>query len=411
MKLLLTNIRQLLTLDTSQKKLRRGKEMQQIGLLESAWLLISDGMVAAYGTMEQSLPVADESLDCHGKIVFPGLIDSHTHLVFAKPREQEFVQKIQGKSYEEIAASGGGILNSAKKIAETPEEELVDSARKRLTEILKTGTTVVEIKSGYGLTPESELKMLRVANHLKQVSPQQIFTTFLGAHTYPAAFKQNHRAYLDQIIQEMLPEIQSQKLADFIDVFCETGFFSPEETIEILEAGKTCGLKPRVHANELGLSGGVQAGVEVGARSVDHLEWMGEAEIQALANSDTVPTLLPSTALFLKMEFAPARKLIDAGLGVALASDYNPGTSPSGNLLFVWALACMQMRMSPEEAITALTHNAAVSLDCESVHGSLAPGKQADFVITEPMDHFYEIPYFFTKNPIESVWIKGKRVC
>lgn len=389
--------------------LLKGKEMANPFRILDAWLYIQDGKISDYGSMDNPHyhPV-EEVLDCTGRVIFPGFVDSHTHIVFAKTREEEFVMKLKGMSYEQIAQNGGGILNSAQKLAETSEDELVESALCRLNEILKTGTTCVEIKTGYGLDVENELKMLRVIARLKELAPQRIFTTLLAAHALPKQFKENRTQYIDLICNELIPKSVEIHKPDFIDVFCETGFFTPEETTRILSTGAAFGIKGKVHANELDYSGGVQAGCSVQAVSVDHLECVGDAELQSLSQSSTVPVLLPATAFFLHIPFAPARKIIDYGLGIALASDFNPGTSPTGNMPLVMSIACLQMRMLPEEALTASTINAAVALAAQDQCGSLAKGFPADLVITKPIQTLYKIPYHFGTHQIDCVMIGGE---
>jgi imidazolonepropionase len=347
-------------------------------------------------------------LDAKGKMVLPCWCDSHTHLVFAGSREHEFVDKIKGLSYAEIAAKGGGILNSAKKLNHTSEEELYKQSYKRLQEVIASGTGAIEIKSGYGLNVEGEIKMLRVIQRLKRNSKIPIKVTFLGAHTVPAEYKENKQGYIDLIIDEMLPVIAGEKLADYIDVFCEAGFFSPEETEHICNAGKAIGLKPKVHANQLSVSGGVQAGVKVGAISVDHLESMDEDAINTLSNSSTIGTLLPTAAFFLRMPFQPARKLIDSNCAIALASDFNPGSSPSGNMNFVVALSCIQMKMLPEEAINAATVNGAYAMELENEAGSITAGKKANLIITKEIPSLAYLPYAFGNNLIDEVIVNGE---
>lgn len=412
--LLLSNIRQLLTCGTEHETFKKGKTMQEVGLIENAYLLINPetGKIADFGEMSDFvfLEKITETIDCSGRVVLPGLVDSHTHLIFAQPRTTEFVLRLKGATYEEIAQAGGGILNSAQKMANASEEELLEGALLRCKEVLKTGTVALEIKSGYGLTLESELKMLRVAQKLKSIVPQTIKTTFLGAHAIPTIYKANREKYIELICQEMIPQVAQERLAEYVDVFCETGFFTPAETERILTVGADYGLKGRVHANELDYSGGVQVGVKCKAVSVDHLECVGQAEVEALLSSDTIPTLLPATAFFLKIPYAPARMMIDAGLGFSLASDYNPGTCPTGNLPFIMALACTQMKLLPQEAIIATTLNASKALELSDTHGKIVVGKPAHLIITEKMDSFYELPYFFATPKIAHTLINGKIV-
>lgn len=413
---LISNIK-LLVNTRKQNQLLRGKELSDLPCINNAYLLIENGFIADYGSMTE-LPAKNYSqnpagkpqtiIDASGQTILPSWCDSHTHLVFAASREEEFIDKIQGVSYAEIASRGGGILNSARKIAETSELELLRSAWGRLQEIISFGTGAVEIKSGYGLTVESELKMLRVIKKLKETSPIPVKATFLGAHTYPLEYKENHRGYIDLIINEMLPVIAKEKLADYIDVFCETGFFSPEETETICKAGMSYGLKPKIHANQLNLSGGTQVGVKFGAISVDHLETMDDDAIQALAKSTTIGTLLPTAAFFLRMPFQPARKLIDAGCAIALATDYNPGSSPSGNMNLVIAMSCIQMKMLPEEAINAATINGAYAMELQNELGSITVGKKANLIFTKAIPSLAYLPYAFGSNLIDKIMIKGE---
>jgi len=347
-------------------------------------------------------------VDATGQMILPCWCDSHTHLVFAASREEEFVDKIKGLSYAEIAAKGGGILNSAQKLNEASESELIRMAWIRIQDLIRMGTGAVEIKSGYGLSVEGELKMLRVIKRLKETSPIPVKATFLGAHSYPPAYRENHSGYIDLIKNEMLPVIAAEELADYIDVFCETGFFSEEETIDICRAGMAYGLIPKIHANQLNLSGGVQAGVTLGALSVDHLETMDDAAIRLLAASDTIGTLLPTAAFFLRMPFQPARQLIDAGCAIALASDFNPGSSPSGNMNLVIAMSCIQMKMLPEEAINAATINGAFAMGLEDSLGSISAGKKANLILTKPIPSLAYLPYAFGAMNIDRVMIAGE---
>jgi imidazolonepropionase len=411
--LLLTNIKQLVNV-REQWPVLQGKELAELPCISNAYLLIEDDTIVSYGPMEQlasthrSLPA--NTIDASGKLVLPTWCDSHTHLVFAASRENEFIDKLKGLSYAEIAAKGGGILNSARKLNEASEDELFNMAWERLTALSKLGTGAIEIKSGYGLTVPGELKMLRVIKKLREKSALTIKATFLGAHTYPVEYKDDHQAYIDLIIQEMLPVIAREQLADYIDVFCETGFFSAAETAMICKAGMQYGLKPKIHANQLHLSGGVQTGVALGAISVDHLETMDEDAIKTLAGSSTIGTLLPTAAFFLRMPFQPARALIDAGCAIALASDYNPGSSPSGNMNLVVNMSCIQMKMLPEEAINAATLNGAWAMECANELGSISIGKKANLIITQPVPSLAYLPYSFGSNLIERVMIKGKWV-
>jgi imidazolonepropionase len=372
-------------------------------------LLLENEKIAGFGPMSECPDRADEVIDATGRLVLPSWCDSHTHIVFAATREEEFVDRIRGLSYEEIAERGGGILNSARKLQAATEDELFGSAWQRLMEVIGMGTGAIEIKSGYGLTVESELKMLRVVRRLKEKSPIPVKATFLGAHAIPAEYKQNRGAYIDLIINEMLPKVAAEGLADYCDVFCDKGFYTPDETDLILKAGWKWGLKPKIHANELGLTGGVQAGIANQAISVDHLEYTSEIEIEALKNSNTLPTLLPGCAFFLGIPFAPARQMMDAGLPVVLASDFNPGSCPSGNMPFVVALACAKMKMLPEEAVNAATLNGARAMELEADYGTIAVGKIANVFITRPMLSLAGLPYAFGSNVVETVVLQGKR--
>lgn len=392
----------------------RGAEMARPARLDNAYLYVEDGRVVSLGPMaglnrDRLSPGYDER-DCKGRLVLPGFVDSHTHLVFPRYREGEFVHRLQGLSYEEIARRGGGILHSAAACAEVSEAELLAGARARAAEILATGTTTVEIKSGYGLSLESELKLLRVARRLAEETPLRIRTTFLGAHAVPTAYRDRRAAYVDLVCAEMLPAVVAEGLADHMDVFCDTGFFTVDETARILAAGAAYGLPAKIHANELAVSGGVQAGVAAGAWSVDHLERIGPAEIAALQGTDTVPTLLPTVAYFLGIPYAPARDLIAAGLPVALASDYNPGSSPGGSMPLVMSMACTQMRMLPEEALVAATLNGAFALRLSAEVGALAPGMAADLLITQPIDSLARLPYSYASDLIDTVVIGGEVV-
>jgi imidazolonepropionase len=407
---LITHIKQLVNV-REQWPLLRGKDLAQLPCIDNAYLLIEDGIIAGYGTMEsidnRQLAIGN-IIDAAGKLVLPAWCDSHTHLVFAASRENEFIDKIKGLTYAEIAAKGGGILNSAKKLNDASEDELFNLAWKRLQELAALGTGAIEIKSGYGLTVESELKMLRVIKKLRQKSNIAIKSTFLGAHTFPTGYKDDHQAYIDLIINNMLPVIAKEKLADYIDVFCETGFFSPEETETICRAGMQYGLKPKIHANQLSLSGGVQTGVALGAISVDHLETMDEDAIRTLAGSNTIGTLLPGAAFFLRMPFQPARALIDAGCAIAIASDFNPGSCPSGNMNLMVAMSCIQMKMLPEEAINAATINGAHAMECGNELGSISIGKKANLIVTKPVPSLAYLPYAFGSDLIDKVMIKGE---
>jgi imidazolonepropionase len=406
---IITNIKTLAGIGDPRQPLR-SKELAQLPAIENAWLLIEDDEIAGYGPMSSfRVPVAgSQVVDSAGRVILPAWCDSHTHLVFAASREEEFIDKIKGLSYAEIAAKGGGILQSAKKLRDASEDELFAGAWKRLQEISRLGTAAVEIKSGYGLTVESELKMLRVIKKLKEKSSLTIKASFLGAHAYPPEYRDNHAGYIDLVIDQMLPVIAAEKLADYIDVFCETGFFSPEETMTICRAGLQYGLRPKIHAHQLGNSGGVAVGIQLDAVSVDHLEAMDDAAVQALSRSGTIGTLLPTAAFFLRMPFQPARQLADAGCAIALASDYNPGSSPSGNMNLVIAMACIQMKMLPEEAVNAATINGAFAMELQHETGSIAIGKKANLIITQPIPSLAYLPYAFGTSLIDKVLVKGE---
>jgi imidazolonepropionase len=385
----------------------RGKQLAEFPLIRNAWLLLEDGIIAGFGSMGSAdIPGASSVIDASGSMVLPSWCDSHTHLVFAASREDEFVDKIRGMSYAEIAARGGGILNSARKLNAMSEDELFNLAWKRLEEVRAMGTGAIEIKSGYGLTVEGELKMLRVIRKLKERSSLVIRATFLGAHTYPPEYRDNHEGYLKILEDEILPVIAGEKLADFIDVFCEEGFFSPAETERICRVGMRYGLKPKIHANQLNLSGGVQTGVRLGALSVDHLETMDDDAIQALASSPTIGTLLPTAAFFLRMPFQPARAIIDAGAAVAVATDFNPGSSPSANMNLVVSMACIGMRMLPEEAMNAATINGAFAMDIARETGSIAIGKKAFLNICPAVTSISYLPYSFGQQHVKPLLLE-----
>jgi len=410
---LLYNIRQLVNTRPGSHLLRGG-EMARLPVTDDAWLHIEGEHIAASGPMSalprelSAMRNSPSGVDATGRLVLPAWCDSHTHLVFAGSRESEFVDKIKGLSYAEIAARGGGILNSARLLADTPEEVLFAEAWRRLEEIAGMGTGAVEIKSGYGLTVGAELKMLRVIKRLKERSSLSIKTSFLGAHTYPPEYKDDHQGYIDLIIGEMLPVIARDGLADYIDVFCEQDFFDPAETEVICRAGLQYGLRPKIHANQLHCSGGVQVGVKLGALSVDHLEAMDAPAIAALAGSETIGTLLPSAAFFLRMPYQPARALIDAGCAIALASDYNPGSSPSGNMNLVVSIGCIQLRLLPGEAINAATLNGAYAMSLGDRLGSITPGKWANLIVTRPVPSLAYLPYAFGSNLVDRVMIRGE---
>jgi len=413
MTILIKNIKSLVQVEDESRIWVKGTDMKNLNCIEDAYLLIENEKISDFGPM-RSLSYEDlvgknitEEIDASGKMVFPSWCDPHTHLVYAGSREGEFVDRINGLTYEEIAKRGGGILNSAKKLHNTSEEELVESALKRLKEIKGYGTGAVEIKSGYGLSVDDELKMLRIIKRLKTLSPLTIKSTFLGAHAIPLEYKENRQEYIDLIVKKMLPQVAEEGLAEYCDVFCDRGFFTPKETDEILEAGAKLGLIPKIHANELDFSGGIQVGVKNKALSVDHLEFTGDEEIQELMNSETMPTLLPSTAFFLRLQYPPARKMIDSGLPVALATDYNPGSSPSGKMSFILSLACIHLRMTPEEAINAATINSAYAMGLSKTHGSIVKGKVANVFITKAIPSYAYLPYSFGSDLIETTIING----
>jgi imidazolonepropionase len=406
--MLIKNIKTLVGVDEDFCKVKKGAEMKNLPTIDNAWLLIEKNKIADFGKMETCPERNEEVIDATEKMVFPSWCDSHTHLVFAGSREGEFRDRIEGLSYEEIARRGGGILNSAKRLRVTPEEDLLEQAWTRLEEVKSFGTGVIEIKSGYGLTVESELKMLRVIRKLKAISPLKVKSTFLGAHAVPTEFKENRNGYINLIINELLPQIADEGLADYIDVFCEKVAFSPAETELIMEAGWKYNLKPKIHTNQFNCMGGIEASVKHGAISVDHLEVVNDAEIEVLKNSNTMATLLPSAPFFINDHYPPARKLIDAGLPVALATDFNPGSTPSGRMSFVVSLACIKMKMLPEEAINAATLNGAAALELQNDFGSIARGKVANIFITKPMSSIAFLPYSFGSNLVETVILNGE---
>ena len=406
--LLIKNIKELVQVDKTVKEKVVGADMKKMPTIKNAWLLTENDIIADFGEMG-TCPVSEgkKVVDATGRFVFPSFCDSHTHLVFAASREEEFVDHINGLSSEEIAAKGGGFLNSAKKLQNKTEQELFDAAWERLEEIKKTGTGAVEIKSGYGLSVDGELKMLRVIKRLKQESDLTIKANFLGAHAIPTEFKQNRKLYIDLIINEMLPVIKKEGLADYIDVFCETNYYTPEETDRVLQAGIAIGLTPKIHVNQFTSIGGIQAGIKNKALSVDHLEVMEEQDIEDLIASEVMPTLLPSCSFFLNIPYAPARRLIDSGLPIALATDFNPGSTPSGNMPFVMSLACINYKMTPEEAINATTINGAYAMGLSNTHGSITIGKKANLFITKEISSYAYIPYAFGSNTVEKVIING----
>lgn len=406
---LLTNIKELLQIRDSSIAKVSGAEMGILPLLNNAFLLIENDLIKDFGPMEDCPNIRpDHKINCSGRTVLPTWCDSHTHIVYAGNRIQEFVDRINGLSYEEIANRGGGILNSAKKLQETSEEDLYQQSCVRLDQVMRQGTGAVEIKSGYGLTVEGELKMLRVIKRLKENYPVAIKATFLGAHAFPFQYKDNHAAYIDLIIQEMLPRIAEENLADYIDAFLETGYFSVEETEKIMQAGKQYGLIPKIHVNQFTAIDGIVACVKHGALTVDHLEIVTDEDIEVLKNSQTMPVALPSCSYFISIPYTPARKMIAAGLPLALATDFNPGTTPSGNMNFVVATACIKMKMTPEEAINAATINGAYAMGVSDTHGSITIGKKANLIITRQLSSFYQLPYDFGTNLIEDVIINGK---
>ena len=384
--------------------------MAVIPSIQQAYLLIENDIIIEYGSMDHCPKHVDKVIDATGKYIFPTWCDSHTHIVFAASREEEFIMKIEGKTYEDIAAKGGGILNSAKKMQSIVEDDLYSSTANRLQQLIQLGTGAIEIKSGYGLSVEGELKMLRVIQRLKQAFNIPIKATFLGAHAFPSEYKSNHEGYINLIIEEMLPAIAKENLADYIDAFCETGFFSAEETDQILTAGARYGLKAKIHANQLNISGGVQVGVKHNAISVDHLEAVDEAVMQCLSDSATIATLLPSCSFFLGIPFAPARDMINNNIAISLASDYNPGSTPSGNIPFLFSLACIKMKLKPNEVLNALTINAAYAMEVQDLVGTITVGKKANFILTKAMPSFDYMPYSFGENCIESVYINGELV-
>lgn len=408
MRTLITGIRQLAGVDCEFKERLQGAEMSRFASLEDAWLLVENGRIADFGRtseLDSQIPV-DQRVDAAGGSVLPCWCDPHTHIVYAGSREGEFVDKIRGLSYAEIAKRGGGILNSADLLHTQSEDELYAQAASRAQEMMLKGSGCIEIKSGYGLNTEDELKMLRVIRRLHDSIPAKVVSTFLGAHAVGRGYSKEN--YVRLLIDEMIPEVGRQQLADYIDVFCDTGFFTPEDTARILEAGAKWGMRPKIHADELASSGGVVVGVEHNALSVDHLESMADAQIETLRGSTAMPTLLPGTSFFLNMPFGPARKMIDAGLGVALASDYNPGSTPSGDMKFVVSLACIKLRLLPEEALNAATINAAYAMGLSSDYGSIARGKVANFFITKPIPSLEYIPYAYTSPIVERVFLAGK---
>jgi imidazolonepropionase len=413
MGLLITNIKELVAVEESPRLKASGREMSDLKTIKNAWLLIEGDRITDFGPhplppLLQERGPGGEVLSAAGRLVFPSFCDSHTHLVYAGSREVEYTDKIRGLSYEEIAARGGGILNSARRLHDASEEELTEQALARLNEIISLGTGAVEIKSGYGLMMEDELKMLRVVRRLQQLSPLKIVPTFLGAHAVPPEYKGRQKEYVDYVISGMIPVVAAEELADYIDVFCDKGFFTVEDTDRILNAGMKYGLRPKIHANELDFSGGVRVGVKYNALSVDHLEFTGDEEIAVLLDSETMPTLLPGAAFFLNLPHAPARKMIDAGLPLAFASDFNPGSSPSGNMQLIFSMACINYRLLPEEALHAVTLNTAYAMGISDEYGSIARGKKANLFITKPIPSLAFMPYAYGSNKVEQVILNGK---
>lgn len=406
-KILIKNIKGLVQVGEEIPSIIKGVDMKQLPMIENAFLALEDGEVVAYGPMEDWQGVTDwrnlEVIDASGKYVLPAYVDPHTHTVFAKTREEEFVDRINGLTYEEIALKGGGILNSARRLSELSEEELYQEAKARVERFMSYGTGAIEIKSGYGLTVESEIKILRVIKRLKAEMPITIKATFLGAHAFPKEYKENQQAYINLIIDEMLPAIAAENLADYIDVFCERNYFNVEQMEQILLAGKKYGLKPKVHVNQFSIMGGIQKAVELGAISVDHLEEISQEDIDVLKNSTTIPTILPSCSHFISIPYGNARWMMDNDLPVALASDFNPGTTPNGNMNVVWSLACIKMKMTPEEALNAITVNAAAALELSETHGKIALGRKSPIVITKEIPSLAYIPYAFGDNHIERI--------
>ncbi|KAB1066056.1 imidazolonepropionase [Salibacter halophilus] len=411
-KTLIKHIKTLYQVESEPREKVAGKDMATLPLIEDAYLAIEGDTIVDFGPMTDLHGVTNwndlDVIDADGKMVLPAWCDSHTHIVFAKTREGEFVDRIKGLSYQEIAAKGGGILNSAKRLRETSEEDLFQSAMQRIKEMVRTGTGAIEVKSGYGLTVESELKMLRVAKRLKEEAPVAIKSTFLGAHAIPAEYKDNRKGYIDLIVNEMIPAVADEGLAEYIDIFCEQGYFTNEETDRVLEAGAKYGMIPKIHVNQFSNTGGVQTGIKHNARTVDHLEEMGKEEIEALLKSNTMPVSLPSCSFFLSIPYTPAREIIDAGLPLAIATDYNPGSTPSGNIPFLLSLACIKQKLTPEEAINAVTLNGAYAMGLEKTHGSIAVGKKANLIITKEMDDIALIPYAFGSEHIDQTILNGQ---
>lgn len=408
---LIINIKELIQVREPNISKISGKELKILPTIKNAFLVIKEDVILDYGAMHELKEIeTDEVIDATGKLVLPTWCDSHTHIVFAGNREQEFVDRINGLSYEDIANRGGGILNSAKKLQDISEDELYEQSIARVKDVMQLGTGAIEIKSGYGLTTEAELKMLRVAKRIKEAFPVEVKTTFLGAHALPKAYKDNKTAYIDKVIDEMLPLVAKEELAEYIDIFCEKGYFSLEDTERIMKAGQQYGMIPKIHVNQFNAFGGVALGVTYNALSVDHLEELNQEDIEALKGSNTMPVALPSCSYFLSIPYTPARQIIDAGLPIALATDYNPGSTPSGNMNFVVSTACIKMKMTPEEAINAATINGAYAMGIENTHGSITKGKKANLIITKEVPSYNYLPYAFGSNHIDTVYIKGEKI-
>ena len=411
MKTLFSNIKELVQVEDQPRLRVCGKDMANMQTIRNAYLIVEDDKIAAFGPMNQ-LPEQsfDQQVDCSDRMIFPTFCDSHTHLVYAGSREIEYIDKIRGLSYDDIAKRGGGILNSAKRLQEASEQQLYDDAYQRLEQMISFGTGAVEIKSGYGMTPEAELKMLRVIRRLKETSPLTIKSTLLGAHGIPMEYRGRQEKFVDLVIEKMIPQAADEGLADFIDVFCDAGFFTVEDTERMLEAGAKYGMRPKIHANEMACSGGIQCAVKYDALSCDHLEYTGDEEIKCLLGSNTMPTVLPGAAFFLNMQHAPVRKMMEAGLPVAMASDYNPGSSPSGNMQLILSFACVNYRMLPEEAINATTINSGYAMGVSDMLGSIAVGKKANFYLTTKIPTYEFLPYAYGENKVYKAFLNGKEV-
>ena len=411
MRILVKNIKELVQVERNPRLRVCGKEMAHLDTIKNAYLIVENDKIAEFGEMSQlKEQTFDQEVDASDRMVFPTFCDSHTHLVYAGSREIEYIDKIRGLSYDEIAKRGGGILNSAKRVQEASEDQLFEDALRRLEQMCAYGTGAVEIKSGYGMTTEAEMKMLRVIRRLKETSPLTIKSTLLGAHGIPMEYRGCQEKFVDKVIDEMIPQAAAEGLADYIDVFCDAGFFTCEDTERMLEAGAKYGMRPKIHANEMACSGGIQVAVKYNALSCDHLEYTGDAEIECLLHSETMPTVLPGAAFFLNMQHAPVRKMMDAGLPVAMASDCNPGSSPSGNMQLIVSFACVNYRMLPEEAINATTINSGYAMGVSDRLGSIAVGKQASFFITKPIPTFEYMPYSYGENKVDVTFIDGKVV-